>query len=96
MLNAADSCLTLYKTRLLKDGSQGRPELLRPDLHQLTWGNVPAWFKPEDMPILRLFLALQDSIVFAQDASQPLRDEDRGRAVAAPGLAYWPPASGFS
>ena len=76
VLNAADSCLTLYKTRLLKDGSQGRPELLRPDLHQLTWGNVPAWFKPEDMPILRLFLALQDSIVFAQDASQPLRDEE--------------------
>ncbi|MEN9356955.1 MAG: hypothetical protein RL695_1126 [Pseudomonadota bacterium] len=76
VLTPADARLTLYKTRLLKDGSHGKPELLRPDLHQLTWGNVPAWFQPGDMPILRLFIALQENVMFAYESSQSLRGEE--------------------
>ncbi len=76
VLTPADGHLTLYKTRVLKDGSHGKPEALRPDLHQLTWGNVPAWFQPGDMPILRLFLALQDNVMFVYESSQPLRGEE--------------------
>ena len=72
VLTPADARLTLYKTRLLKDGSHGKPELLRPDLHQLTWGNVPAWFQPGDMPILRLFIALQENVLFAYESSQSI------------------------
>ncbi len=76
VLTPADGRLTLFKTRLLKDGSHGKPEPLRPDLHQLTWGNVPAWFQPGDMPILRLFLALQDNVMFVYESSQQLRGEE--------------------
>lgn len=76
VLSAADGTLTIYKTRTLKDGSSGKPELLRPDLHQLTWGNVPAWFQTDDMPILRLFLALQDNVMFVYESVQALRGEE--------------------
>lgn len=76
VLTPADGSLTLYKVRQLKDGSQGKPEPLRPDLHQLTWGNVPAWFQPDDMPILRLFLALQDNVMFVYESSQQLNGEE--------------------
>lgn len=76
VLSAAEGTLSLYKTRTLKDGSIGKPELLRPDLHQLTWGNVPAWFQPEDMPILRLFLAIQDNVMFAYESVQALTGEE--------------------
>ena len=76
LLNATDARLSLCKTRQLKDGSQGKPEPMRPDLHQLTWGNVPAWFQPGDMPILRLFLALQENVMFVHESTQPLRGEE--------------------
>jgi superfamily II DNA or RNA helicase len=76
VLSADEARLSLFKTRVMKDGSHGRPEPLRPDLHQLTWGNVPAWFQPGDMPILRLFLALQDNVMFVYESSQPLRGEE--------------------
>ncbi|SMB21224.1 SNF2-related protein [Sterolibacterium denitrificans] len=76
VLTPADGSLALYKIRQLKDGSQGKPEPLRPDLHQLTWGNVPAWFQPDDMPILRLFLALQDNVMFVYESSQQLNGEE--------------------
>ena len=76
VLTPADACLTIYKLRQLKDGSKGKPELLRPDLHQLTWGNVPTWFQPDDMPILRLFLALQDNVMFVYESSQQLAGEE--------------------
>lgn len=76
VLTPAEGALTIYKIRQLKDGSQGKPEPMRPDLHQLTWGNVPPWFQADDMPILRLFLALQDNVMFVYEASQPLRGEE--------------------
>lgn len=76
LLHATDARLSLCKTRFLKDGSQGKPEPLRPDLHQLTWGNVPSWFQPDDMPILRLFLALQENVMFVHESSQSLKGEE--------------------
>lgn len=42
VLTAGDGRLALYKMRPAKDGGPGKAELLRPDLHQLTWGNVPS------------------------------------------------------
>jgi len=77
VLSTEDFCLALYKARLGKtDGRFGRPELLRPDLHRLTWGNVPAFFQPADMPILRLFLALQENVMFSYESSLALRGEE--------------------
>ena len=76
VLNTSEASLTIYRRRQLKDGSYAKPEALRPDLHQLTWGNVPAWFQPNDLPILRLFLALQNNVMFVYEAMQPLRGEE--------------------
>jgi superfamily II DNA or RNA helicase len=77
VLSTDDFRLTLYKARLGKaDGKVGRPELLRPDMHRLTWGNVPGFFQPADMPILRLFLALQDNVMFTYESALALRGEE--------------------
>ncbi len=76
VLTSADARLTLYKARPAKEGGAGKAELLRPELHHLTWGNVPPWFQPADMPVVRLFLIMQDNVMFSHDASQPLQGEE--------------------
>jgi len=76
VLSAADAHLQLFKARNLKSGGYGHPEPIRPDFHRLTWGNVPAYYQPSDLPVLRLFLALQDSVIFSFQASLALRGEE--------------------
>ena len=76
LLSPADAHLQLFKARLSKDGGFGRPEPIRPDFHRLTWGNVPTYYQPADLPILRLFLALQDSLMFSMGVSLALRGEE--------------------
>ncbi|MEK7737629.1 MAG: DEAD/DEAH box helicase, partial [Pseudomonadota bacterium] len=76
LLSPADAQLKLFRARLLKGGGYGRPEPIRPDFHRLTWGHVPAYYQPADLPILRLFLALQDSLVFSFGSSLSLRGEE--------------------
>ncbi|MDD5175839.1 MAG: DEAD/DEAH box helicase [Sterolibacterium sp.] len=76
VLSPADAQLTLYKARILKNGGYSRPEPIRPDFHRLSWGNVPAYYQPADLPILRLFLALQDSLIFSFQTSLLLRGEE--------------------
>jgi len=73
LLSPGDAQLKLFKARLTKDGGYSRPEPIRPDFHRLTWGNVPAYYQPADLPILRLFLALQDSLMFSFGSSLVLR-----------------------
>lgn len=75
-LSPGDAQLQLFKARPSKDGGFGRPELIRPDFHRLTWGNVPNYYQPSDLPILRLFLALQDSLMFSAGVSLALRGEE--------------------
>jgi len=76
VLSLPDFHLQLFKARVLKNGGYGRPEPVRPDFHRLTWGNVPAHYQPADLPILRLFLAFQKTIMFAIEDSLALRGEE--------------------
>ncbi len=76
VLSSTDFRLTLFKARPMKEGGFSRPELFRPELHRLTWGNVPAWYQAADMPIMRLFLALQENVMFTYESSLPLKGEE--------------------
>ncbi|MFA6311269.1 MAG: DEAD/DEAH box helicase [Sterolibacterium sp.] len=76
VLSLPDFHLKLFKARLLKHGGYGRPEAIRPDFHRLTWGNVPTYYQPDDLPILRLFLAFQKTIMFSIEESLVLRGEE--------------------
>jgi len=76
VISLPDFHLKLFKARQLKNGGYSRPEPIRPDFHRLTWGNVPAYYQPADLPILRLFLAFQKTIMFSVEESLALRGEE--------------------
>lgn len=76
VLSLPDFHLKLFKARLLKHGGYSRPEPIHPDFHRLTWGNVPAYYQPADLPILRLFLAFQKTIMFSIENSLALHGEE--------------------
>lgn len=76
VLSLPDFQLKLFKARVLKHGGYSHPEHIRPDFHRLTWGNVPAYYQAADLPILRLFLAFQRTIMFSVEDSLTLRGEE--------------------
>ena len=76
VLSLPEFHLKLFKARVLKHGGYSRPEPIHPDFHRLTWGNVPAYYQPADLPILRLFLAFQKTIMFSIEDSLALRGEE--------------------
>jgi len=76
VLSVPDLHLRIFKARSLKHGGYSRPEPIRPDFHRLTWGNVPAYYQPADLPILRLILAFQKTIMFSVEDSLALRGEE--------------------
>ncbi|MCX7176643.1 MAG: DEAD/DEAH box helicase [Proteobacteria bacterium] len=76
VLSLPDFHLKLFKARVLRHGGYSRPEPVRPDFHRLTWGNVPAYYQPADLPILRLFLAFQKTIMFSVEDSLELHGEE--------------------
>ncbi|MCX7171178.1 MAG: DEAD/DEAH box helicase [Proteobacteria bacterium] len=81
VLTAADTHLQLFKARRLKSGGYSHAEPIRPDFHRLTWGNVPAYYQSADLPILRLFLALQDSVILSIQTTLALRGEEGAQLV---------------
>ncbi len=92
VLTPADAQLQLFKARVLKHGGYSHPEPIRPDFHRLTWGNVPAYYQSADLPILRLFLALQDSVIISFQASLALRGEEGAqllRMALRTGRLHW-------
>jgi hypothetical protein len=76
VLSSADAHLHLFKARKLKNGGYSHAERFRPDFHRLTWGNVPVYYQAADLPILRLYLALQDSVILSIQSSLALRGEE--------------------
>ncbi len=76
VLTPADGRLSLFKARRMKDSNYTRPEALRLDFHRLSWGNVPPFLQANDLPILRLFLALQENLLLSYESSLQLRGED--------------------
>ena len=81
VLSAADAHLQLFKARSLNNGGYSHAEPIRPDFHRLTWGNVPAYYQTADLPILRLFLALQDNVILSIQSSLALRGEEGAQLV---------------
>ena len=76
VLMLADASVRLFRTRRLKSGGYSKPEIFHPELHRLAWGNVPTYYQPSDLPILRLFLSLQDNVLYSYETALKLSGEE--------------------